>query len=156
MKKITYDFYMPSWSWMAYSGGIEFMDIPLGNVDWNNKLQFVKEYKYMLFNVFKKKERDALATDIGVFRNCSLEQRDVSYVVLDSGKAERGRIWYDTESSSLHTEQCVVVGRSRDKHEKYYILVVRRTSKGGEYRRIGVGWIQSDYVVRQKRNVRVV
>ena len=35
----------------------------------------------------------------------------------------------------------------RDK--KYYILVVRPTSVDGEYTRIGVGWIQSDYVVRQ-------
>ena len=152
---------VPSWSWMAYGGGIQFMDIPFGDVDWNIKLQFNKERKHV-FNIFKRKGRHALVTDIGVFRNCSLEQRDISYAVLDSSKAERGRIWYDIEASGdLHTEWCVVVGRNcKDEHgprnRKYYILVVRPTSVDGEYTRVGVGWIQSDYVARQRLNVRVV
>ncbi|KAF1966333.1 HET-domain-containing protein, partial [Bimuria novae-zelandiae CBS 107.79] len=34
MKEIVYDYHVPSWSWMAYSGGIELLDIPLGEVDW--------------------------------------------------------------------------------------------------------------------------
>lgn len=25
---------MPTWSWMAYDGGIDFLDLPLGGVDW--------------------------------------------------------------------------------------------------------------------------
>ena len=151
---------VPSWSWMAYGGGIQFMDIPFGHVGWNIKLQFNKERKHV-FNIFKRKGRHALVADIGVFRNCSLEQRGISYAVLDSTEAERGRIWYDIEASGdLHTERCVVVGRNsrKDKHgprnKKYYILVVRRVD--GEYRRVGVGWIQSDYVVRQTLNVLVV
>jgi hypothetical protein len=141
---------VPSWSWMAYGGGIQFMNIPFGDVDWNIKLQFNEECKH------------ALVTDIGVFWNCSLEQRDISYTILDSSKAERGRIWYDIEvSRDLHTEWCVVVGRNcKDEHgprnRKYYILVVRPTSVDSEYTRVGVGWIQSDYVARQRLNVRVV
>lgn len=152
---------VPSWSWMAYSGGIQFMDITFGDVDWNGKLQFNKEHKY--FNIFKRKGRHALVTDIGVFQNCSLERRDISHAVLDSSKVERGRIWYDIEASDdLHTKRCVVVGRNsrEDEHgpgnKKYYILVVRLTSVDGEYTRVGVGWIQSNYVVRQRLNVRVV
>ena len=138
------------------------MDIPFGDVDWNIKLQFNKERKHV-FNIFKRKGRHALVTDIGVFRNCSLEQRDIIYAVLDLSKAERGQIWYDIESSGdLYTERCVVVGRNsrEDEHgprnKKYYILVVRLTSVDGEYTRVGVGWVQSNYVVRQRLNVRVV
>lgn len=26
---------LPTWSWMAYDGGIDFLDLPLGEVDWN-------------------------------------------------------------------------------------------------------------------------
>jgi hypothetical protein len=148
---------------MAYGGGIQFMDIPFGDVDWNGKLQFNKEHKYVFFNIFKRKGRHALVTDIGVFQNCSLERRDISHAVLDSSKVERGRIWYDIEASEdLHTKRCVVVGRNsrEDEHgprnKKYYILVVRLTSVDGEYTRVGVGWIQSNYVVRQRLNVRVV
>jgi hypothetical protein len=157
MKRIEYEPPMaPSWSWMAYDGGIHFMDIPFGNVDWNDNLRFndlrFNEHKY------------ALVTDVCVFRNCGLEQRDTSYAILDSSKAERGQIQYDVEASEdLQAERCVVVGREScylHRHQsptgKYYILVVRQTGVDDEYRRVGVGWIQSDYVARQKLNVRVV
>ncbi|OCK82752.1 HET-domain-containing protein [Lepidopterella palustris CBS 459.81] len=163
-KRIGYETgIVPSWSWMAYDGGIQFMEIPFGDVYWNKQLRFNKEHKQVFSNIFKRKGIYALVTDVGVFQNCSLEQRDISYAVLDSSKAERGRIWYDIESSgNLHTEWCVVVGRNshKDEHglrnEKYYILVVRLTSLDGEYTRVGVGWVQSGYVIRQRLNVRVV
>ena len=58
---------VPSWSWMVYSGGIQFMDIPFGGVDWNDKLRFNKKYKHLFFNIFKRKGGHALVTDIGVF-----------------------------------------------------------------------------------------
>jgi hypothetical protein len=137
---------VPSWSWMAYNGSIKFIEIPFNCVDWNVELRF------------NKKGKDALVTNVGVFRNCSLEQRDTSYAILDSSKAEKGWIQYDIEASEdLQAEQCVVVGRaSQWSGNKYYILVVRPTSVDGEYTRVGVGWIQSDYVVRQRLNARVV
>ena len=138
---------VPSWSWMAYDGSIKFMEIPFNCVDWNVELRF------------DKKRKDALVTNVGAFRNCSLEQRDTSYAILDSSKAERGWIQYDIEASEdLQAERCVIAGRESLGlgNKKYYILVVRPTSVDGEYTRVGVGWIQSDYVVRQKLNVRVV
>ena len=157
MKRIGYTTQIvPSWSWMAYDGSIKFMEIPYDCVDWNIKLRFNKKHKHLFFN---KKGKDALVTNVGVFRNCSLEQRDTSYAILDSSKAERGWIQYDIEASEdLQAERCVVVGRETQwlMNEKYYILVVRPTSVDGEYTRAGVGWIQSDYVVRQRLNVRVV
>ncbi|KAF2181010.1 hypothetical protein K469DRAFT_793617, partial [Zopfia rhizophila CBS 207.26] len=150
---------VPSWSWMAYDGGIQFMDIPFGDVDWNDKLRFNRKYKH----VFNKTGKHALVTDVGVFRNCSLEQKGIGYAILDSSKTERGWIQYDIErSEDLYAERCVVVGRKshKDRHRlknyEYCILVVRPTSKDDEYERVGVGLIQSDYVLRQRLNVRVV
>ncbi|KAH8731712.1 heterokaryon incompatibility protein-domain-containing protein [Phaeosphaeriaceae sp. PMI808] len=164
MERIRYESgVVPSWSWMAYDGGIQYMDIPFGDVDWNIKLQF-NEHKHVFFNTLKRKRRLALVADIGVFRNCSLEQRDISYAVLDSNKVERGRIWYDIEASGdPHTERCVVVGRdnregdygSRMK-DSYYILVIGPTSVDDEYTRVGVGWIRMDHVARVRLNMRVV
>jgi len=46
--------------------------------------------------------------------------------------------------------------RDRLDVKEYYILVVRPTSVDSEYRRIRVGLIKSDYVVRQRLNMRVV
>jgi len=134
------------------------MDIPFGTVEWNMKLRFNEEYMF-----FKRKGRHALVTNIGVFQNCSLEQRDTNYAILDSSEAERGHIQYDTKASEdLYAERCVVVGMDSYEYEhglrskKYYILVVRRTRVDGEYTRVGVGWIRSDYVRRQRLKVRVV
>jgi hypothetical protein len=165
MERIKYETQnVPSWSWMAYDGGIQFMDIPFGGVDWTVNLRFNKKHSYRWFN---RKAKHALVTDIGVFRNCSLEERDMNYVILDSSRAERGWIWYDVEASEeLHAVLCVVVGREPLKNDleqmKYYILVVRpisvdsMDSRDSEYTRVGVGWVQGDYVTRQRLNVRVV
>jgi hypothetical protein len=159
MKRIEYKTQVvPSWSWMAYDGGIQFMDIPFRKVDWMVRLRF-NEDKYGWW--FNKKGNPALVTDIGVFRNCDLEQRETNHVILDSSKAERGWIWYDLEvSESLDAERCVIVGRDSRKDElglrKYYILVVRPTSVDKEYTRVGVGGVWSDYVKRQRLNMRVV
>jgi hypothetical protein len=160
MKRIGYETQVvPSWSWMAYDGSIEFMDIPFNKVDWMVRLRFSKKHNYEWW--FNKKGNAALVTDIGSFQNCNSEQRETNHVILDSSKAERGEIWYDLKASEgLDTERCVVVGRDAHEDElglrKYYILVVRPNSVDNEYTRVGVGWIRSDYVKRQRLNMRVV
>jgi hypothetical protein len=139
-----------SWSWMAYNGGIQFMDIPFGTVDWIHNLRF-------------DEREPALITDIGGFRDCTIKPDGKYYAVLDFGRMERGWIQYDVEEGEdLCKERCVVVGKKSIKDgdrldvKRYYILVVRPTSVDGEYKRVGVGLIQSDYVVRQRFNVRVM
>jgi len=69
---------------------------------------------------------------------------------------KRGWIQYNVEvSKDLREEQCVVVGRKRGIDE-YYVLIIRSTGVDGEYKRAGVGLIQSDYVVGQRTNIWVV
>ena len=65
----------------------------------------------MFFNIFKGRGRHALVTDKGVFRNCSLEKRNIGYAVLDSSEAERRQIWHDIKAiEDLDAERCIVVG----------------------------------------------
>jgi hypothetical protein len=150
MKEIAYDFHMPSWSWMAYSGGIEFMHIPLGGVDWINHLQFDE-----------RKRDHAVIANLWTFQNCMIGLHEAQYAILDPNGVKRGWIQYDVEGGKdIREEQCVVVGR---KHgfmdngiDKYYVLVVRSTGVDGEYKRTGVGLIQCDYVVGQRATIRVV
>lgn len=147
IKKIEYNFHMPSWSWMAYSGGIQFMDIPLGKVDWINHLCFDEE-----------RERDhAIITNLWTFENCTIGLHEAQYVVLDPKGMEIGWIQYDVGGrEDLREKQCVVVGKKERFIKEYYVLVVRSIGKDGEYKRTGVGLIQSDYVVEQRTNIRVV
>ena len=152
MERIVYENQdVPSWSWMAYNGGIQFIKIPFGKVDWINNLQFDKGHEL------------ALITDVGEFRDCTMELDGKDYAILDFSRTKRGWIQYDVkEDEDLFKERCVVVGKMSNKDrdgldiKEYYILVVRPTSVDGEYERVGVGLIQSDYVVRQRVNVRVV
>jgi hypothetical protein len=142
---------VPSWSWMAYNGSIQFMNISFGWVEWVHSLKFNKRPINRWFN---KKWKPALVTDIGSFRRCSLQQRDTGCALLDSGGDEKGWIQYDVGlHEHLDAEKCVVVGRycreSDAGERKYYILVVRSTGLKNEYTRVGVGWILSGYVTRQ-------
>lgn len=140
---------IPSWSWMAYSGSIQFMDIPFGRVEWMHSLRFNKRNKYGRFN---KKWKPALVTDVGSFQGCNSERKGTGYAILDLDGNERGHIQYDTETyEQLDAERCVVVGRDsrKDRAGIYYILVARSTGRKDEYIRVGTGWVQSYFVARQ-------
>ncbi|KAF2785795.1 HET-domain-containing protein [Melanomma pulvis-pyrius CBS 109.77] len=126
---------------------------------WNVNLEFDEERKV------------ALITDVGKFLSCIMELGEKHYDLLDFSRVKRGWIKYDVEKGEdLHEERCVVVGRKfkndegedeiEDEDElpvqEYYMLVVRPTGLDGEYKRVGIGQIQSDYVVKERLNVRIV
>jgi hypothetical protein len=143
---------VPSWSWMAYNGSIEFTDIPFGEVEWVRSLEF--NNKPNKHSGFDKEWKSALVTDISSFQRCNPERRGTHYVVLDLDGGERGQIQYDMETHKrLDSERCVVVGRDSRESDagkrKYYILVVKSTGVENEYTRVGAGWILSDYMARQ-------
>jgi hypothetical protein len=144
---------VPSWSWMAYNGSIDFTDIPFGRVEWVRSLRFNKRYKYRRFI---KKWKPALVTNVSFFRNCSLRRSEAGCTILDSDGAERGEFQYDVETHErLDSERCVVLGRDCLK-TNYYILVVRPTGIKNEYTRVGAGRIQGDYVARQDLQALIV
>ena len=82
------------------------------------------------------------------------------YTILDFGRMKRGQIQYNIkEGEDLFKERCVIA-RKKDGDifdiKEYYILVIRPTSVDGEYKRVRVRLIQSNYVVRQRFKVRVI
>jgi hypothetical protein len=78
------------------------------------------------------------------------------YAVFDLSKTNRGWICYDVEDDkNLLEEHCVVVGSTWDS-EHYYMLVARPTGVDGEYKRVGMGKVQKNCLVRERVNVRVV
>ncbi|KAK7177758.1 TOL-like protein [Paraphaeosphaeria sporulosa] len=163
MEEIAYDYHMPSWSWMAYSGGIQFLGVSLHDVDWVDHLQFDKECNY------------AIIADLGRFHNCAMEPDGDHFVILSlfTGR-EKGWIRYDVENGKdLGDERCFVIGRTEEYYktteerygtmtevytptEKYYILVARPTSTSGEYRRVGIGLVNSDRIVKERLRVQLV
>jgi hypothetical protein len=140
---------VPSWSWMACSGGIEFMDIPMGSVSWAKTIAFDTECGFA-----------ALIADVGNFLDCTMDAEGDRCIVLDiSTNKEAGWVRYDIEGSVEDSEDhCVVVGRTEDNNiaQEYYILVVVPTGKDGEYRRVGVGKVGTGCVERLVSEARIV
>lgn len=138
LKKIEYKSPLPSWTWMAYSGGVKFIDVSFGEMQWIDSIRFDKET-----------EKAIIAT-LWVFRE----------------GAGKGHIHYDLgEVNRLDDEYCVVVGKTVPKSAykpnspsstEYHILVVVPTGVDGEYRRVGAGTVHCSHVVRQRAGVRVV
>jgi hypothetical protein len=179
LQKIKYKSYVPSWSWMAYHGGIRFQDeeeIPFGTVQWVTDLRFDERCDY------------ALIADVGVFQDCTMESEGSRYAVFDLSETNRGWIRYDVkDGKNLLEEHCVVVGKrgnseygniwdskngntgdsengniwdsedgSTVNSANYYILLVRPTTVDGEYKRVGMGQVSKNCLVRTRANMRVV
>ncbi|KAH6661606.1 hypothetical protein B0J14DRAFT_571505 [Halenospora varia] len=125
---------VPSWSWMAYTGGIKFMDIQHGDLE-------VATLKY------PEGDKNTLITNVWVFRDCHLKEDAESEVVrrqvLNSGEMDIGWITYDVEDGKdLGGERGVVVGRRYQNFwsgvREWYILIVRQRAEN-KYKRVGVG-----------------
>ena len=159
-ERIKYESHkVPSWSWMAYPGGIEFM-----------------KSNYSDFQVFKnlwfaKEDKRALITNVWKFGDCYFKEEEeeaemeTKRQILYSRGMEIGWIMYDIKDGKngkdLRRERSVVVGRTplRDMSDdlKYHILIVRqRKGARNEYERVGIGEVQQGYVSRQQSDVRIL
>lgn len=153
VQKIEHKSYVPSWSWMAYDGGVHFLgntEIPFDGVQWIAGLRFDEHCEH------------ALIADVGKFQDYTMESDGICNVILDR-YGRRGWIRYDVnDGKNTVEEHCVVVvgstGNSEDSEdsEDYYILLVRPTTVDGEYERTGIGKVPKNCLMRTRANVRVV
>ncbi|KAK3373471.1 heterokaryon incompatibility protein-domain-containing protein [Lasiosphaeria ovina] len=140
--RISYgDRTVPSWSWMAYSGGIDFL---------SDKTQDLLVPRRVDLGFTD----DGKALDVKVRRfgeNFRVEQKGKGHVAVN-GTDEVGPIWFDV-ADRIEFKHCVVVGMDkRDRKENaqktYYVLVVRKKEDGVAYERLGVGKVEAQYVSR--------
>lgn len=138
---------VPSWSWMACSGPIEFATSFKTRMEFRTKLSFKGNQKHALS-----------AAEVASFVDCELKGEEMTEVFEKGREKIIGRIWYDRldDIPEFDVQRCIVVGRIHGAKEKeYYVLVLSRISKD-EYIRIGIGMIDSFYLSRIEGNVRVV
>ncbi|KAF2196213.1 hypothetical protein GQ43DRAFT_445320 [Delitschia confertaspora ATCC 74209] len=91
---------------MAYSGGIQFMNIAFNKVDWINNLRFDEECEC----------DHAIVSNVWKYQNCTMELHEALYKVSDSDRMPRGWVQYDVEDGKeLDKERCIVVGRIKDR-----------------------------------------
>lgn len=146
---------VPSWSWMAYTGGIDFMNLDFGKLEVFENLRFDKNHE---------NDKQTLVTNVWEFRDFHLKEVEKAGLlaarceIFDSRNAKKGWIVYDVKrEADFLSERGVVVGRTGSEGQReYHMLVVRqRDGKEGEYERVGVGKVQEGCLVLQPANIRV-
>lgn len=149
---IKHNGYIPSWSWMACTGGAEFPMDPYGSLSLNKNISFHHQRK------------EALLSDLGIVTNCTLHSHGGDYTLFDAAGKKVGWISLDIKSwTRLQTVYCVVVSRYRAYVEfqsyhvkRYRILAVTSTGRINEYRRIGFGTADVGHVTKVQDIVQII
>lgn len=140
MQQILYatDWRVPSWSWMAYAGQIEYMGIQYYRAEWNEGVRLAD---------------GVLKVTVRSFRSCTIERKDdeTCDVEDENGHGERGWVKFDgADSTDVQTLRCVIIGRDKDSNAKhrYYVLAVTPICLEGcrAFGRVGVGSIPQSFI----------
>ncbi|KAF2026798.1 hypothetical protein EK21DRAFT_115421 [Setomelanomma holmii] len=143
--------HVPSWSWMAYRGDIDYTDPPYQSATWETR---------ELIPPWTRGNQDPDANEdvaiAAVARDFDLKGRNPDEV----------KIAYDTERASEGQRvQCVTVARSNearsDRERWFYILLVIPTKdkategKPARYKRVGAGLMLGKYITLDKDGTEV-
>lgn len=142
------DIHVPTWSWMAYKGGIDYTDPPWDKAFWEKK-EIVPPWTR---GSPRETQSGPSKGRIGI----SAIVRDFNTAGYKHGEL---KLTYDTEQttgSDGQRAQCVVVARSRaeshDSEKTFYVLLVTATArKGGRgekiFQRAGAGHMLGKFIM---------
>jgi hypothetical protein len=135
---------VPSWSWMAYPGGIGFVADAM-------KYHRVPRHMDLGFT----QDGEALNVKVRMFGgDCRMEDKGEEHAIFD-GARQVGSLSFDVaDQIQLQDCNCVVVSMvddygKRDARKNYYVLVIGKKAGGGGYERVGVGKVEAQHVSRE-------
>jgi len=135
---------IPSWSWMAVIGGIEFIDAPGSGIDWQ------PDVTWPLSNN-KADDMDASSADLSNYRDTLALRLNAPVRSLVDPRHED--IVLDDGSTMIpELTKCVVIGKSKwpanDEDKTCYTLIVLPFDghSTGVWKRIGVGVMSGRHV----------
>jgi hypothetical protein len=148
------DMHVPTWSWMAYKGAIDYMDPPYGTADWETK-EIIPPWTQG-----QKEPTDA----VPLGRQIALKAIVRDFNVAGS-RPDEVKLVYDRErttASDGRRAQCVVVAKSKErKEEKFkscFVLLVTETQTAEDgtkvYKRAGVGVMLERFISLDNEGVR--
>lgn len=175
-ERISYSNPIPSWSWLSFSGGVEFENAENFAFERNTNLSFHQQQK------------EVVNADLAVFVGCTLQLEDGRCMLRDDAGHERGVLQFDVQHpEKLESLHCIVVAKVTEGDvwdqlarkgmqpipkvpkgiisglreikvgaEPWLVLAVVPNGKNDEYRRVGVGSVCGDYVVKVQDLVRLV
>ncbi|KAF2644205.1 HET-domain-containing protein, partial [Massarina eburnea CBS 473.64] len=147
MQRISYaaDRRVPSGSWMAYTGQIEYMKIGCRRVEWDKRVRFTD---------------GILRARVMAFRPCEIASTDGGICDIRDGGIENKGGWLKFDGDDridVQILECVVLGRDMDSHikRKCRVLVVSPVCLGGykTFETVGVGYIPQSFISFQNNAV---
>ncbi|KAF2188522.1 hypothetical protein K469DRAFT_565361, partial [Zopfia rhizophila CBS 207.26] len=141
---------VPTWSWMAYKGGIDYGDPPFQTADWE------KNEIRPPWTRGDNGHVDSAHQDTEMALGATVRDFTVA-----GRKADEVKLIYDTErtASDGQRRQCVIVARSKDgktdKDKRHYVLIVTPTdataARGDKiYKRVGAGFMLGKHIALDK------
>jgi hypothetical protein len=140
---------VPTWSWMAYKGGIEYLDLPFSGVDWEEQ-EIRSPWMSGPSGVLQTQDQAGIVELSAVAREFDLKR----------SSAEDPKIIWDvpakTDGGLKQHVMCVVVGRLKgdgqpELNRMHYVLLVTLkaspVARGDQVcERVGVGYIPGDWI----------
>jgi len=123
---------IPSWSWMAYMGEIEYMKIPFGKVLWDDSISL----PFGTSNPSIDGQRESVPPEVEA-KAWDIADLPGQSLVFDEPKR--------TLTGAL---KCVIVGANKeqevDPHQIHYTLILSKSLHGkcNMYERVGVGFLE--------------
>jgi len=145
----------PSWSWMAYIGGITFLEPPKGQTDWNNDIVLTLTGDGNASWLYTKEDL-AMRAPILVLDDAAAAEisTDSSTLANPSQRAERElSLMFDEpkQAAGPHKHYVIVgtFGNLNDTSSRTYVLAVSPIQQlTNTFERIGAGWIPNRMVKR--------
>jgi hypothetical protein len=139
---------VPSWSWMAHKGGIDYLDLPFDGVDWEEQ-EIRSPWTPGSSGIWHTEDEAGIV-------ELSAVARDLDF---KGPTGQESKIVYDAPAKTDGPSQnvkCVVVGRLKGagqsaRNRMHYVLLVgpkpSQVSRGGQVcERIGVGYILGRWI----------
>jgi len=145
---------VPSWSWMAYSGGIEYVSIGFGAADWTSDVWSPFQADANKEKQYWKADKNSSAVELRAMAR-RLQVSEVEFLRL---------IIFDQRFLNVEMDElrCVVIGKEKKRQagtgSTHWALVLRPLDSQSDYpvyERVGVGYLLSSHVGDEKYEVRI-
>lgn len=145
--------FVPSWSWMAYTGGIDYLAPQFDKTDWETR---------DIQPPWSTAGAGALSPD-GTKLMLAVTAR--SFTIEGSPPPTQSKLLYDADRQGCEDRQsvrCVVVARSKqseaDAERRHYVLFIQqvnRTSSDGRpiFERVGAGFMPGKFITRDEPGI---
>lgn len=140
----------PSWSWMAYEGGIGFVKVEGGSLDWESGS---KKLEWLIGDGKGNMRLRGVGRDFELPGPNDVDKADI--------------IWDYGDEPQTATLKCVVFGSTKDREEpvvakkRHYVLIIAKQqpvlgSREVVYERVGVGILLGSCINLEKEDVTII